>query len=101
MDKDISFVTGTKDFTAQLTQAKQAGSDAIVIACLQTEGSIILKQLRDMGIEQPIFGSNAFGDTVTVGLAGKAIEGVYSVTACAQHAEPDRSPFFRQIFEDL
>lgn len=94
VDKDISFVTGTKDFTAQLTQAKQAGSDAIVIACLQTEGSIILKQLRDMGIEQPIFGSNAFGDTVTVGLAGKAIEGVYSVTAWVPNTpNPTGAPF--------
>lgn len=81
VDANISFTTGTKDFTAQLTQAQSANSDAIVIAGLQTEDAIIIQQLRDMGLEQPVYGSNGFGDTVTVGMAGEAIEGVYSVTA--------------------
>ena len=78
---DISFTNGTKDFTAQLTQAQQDDADAIVIACLQTEAAILAQQMRDMGIDKPVFGSNAWGDPVTVELAGDAMNNAYSVTA--------------------
>ena len=77
----LSYTSGTKDFTAQLTQAIQTNSDAIVMACLYTEAAIIIQQARDMGIDRPIFGSNAFGDPIAIDLAGDAINDVYSVTA--------------------
>ena len=81
VDADIPFTNGTKDFTAQVTQAMQKNSDALVVACLQTEAAIFAQQARAMGMEQPIFGSNAWGDPVTIGLAGEAMNGAYSVTA--------------------
>jgi len=100
VDADISFTTGTKDFTAQLTQAQKAGSEAIVIAGLQTEDAIIIQQLRDMGMTQPVFGSNGFGDTVTVGMAGKSIEGVYSVTAWVPNTPNELGAAFSKKYHD-
>ena len=81
VDGVVSYTSGTKDFTAQLTQAAANDSDALVMACLYTEAAIIIQQTRDMGIDKPVFGSNAFGDPIAIGLAGEAINDVYSVTA--------------------
>lgn len=78
---DIPFTTGTKDFTAQITQAMQQNSDALVVNCLQTEAAIFIQQAKAMGLDIPVFGSNAFGDPVTVDLAGEAMNDCYSVTA--------------------
>ena len=81
VDEMVSYTSGTKDFTAQLTRAQQNDSDAIVMASLYTEAAILIQQTRSMGIEKPVFGSNAFGDPITIGLAGDAINDAYSVTA--------------------
>ncbi len=100
VDEVLSFTNGTKDFTAQLTRAAANGSDALVVACLQTEAAILIQQARDMGIEQPVFGSNAFGDPVTVELAGEAINGAYSVTAWVPNTPNEMGAAFSKKYEE-
>ncbi len=77
----VPFTTGTKDFSSHLAQIQNSGAQGIVIACFHTEAAIIMSQMRALGMEQPVFGSNAFGDPVTISLAGDAINGVYSATS--------------------
>lgn len=100
VDDMIAFTSGTKDFTAQITNASAKDSDAIVIACLQTEAAIITQQMKAMGVEKPIFGSNAFGDTVTIGLAGDAMNGAYSVTAWVPDAPTELGGPFSKKYHD-
>ena len=100
VDADIPFTNGTKDFTAQVTQAMQAGSDALVVACLQTEAAIFAQQARSLGIEQPIFGSNAWGDPVTIGLAGEAMNDAYSVTAWVPNTPNEKGLAFSKKYEE-
>ena len=99
VDQVLSFTNGTKDFTAQLTQAAANNSDALVVACLQTEAAILIQQARDMGITQPVFGSNAFGDPVTIDLAGEAINGAYSVTAWVPNTPNPAGAAFSKKYE--
>ena len=100
VDELISFTNGTKDFTAQLTKAQQNDSDAIIMACLYTEGAILIQQTRAMGIEKPVFGTNAFGDPITIDLAGEAINGVYSATAWVPDAiKPEGKEFSEKYTE--
>ena len=77
----VPFTTGTKDFSSHLAQIQNSGAEGVVIACFHTEAAIIMGQMRALGMEQPVFGSNAFGDPVTISLAGDAINGVYSATS--------------------
>lgn len=77
----VPFTTGTKDFSSHLAQIQNSGAEGVVIACFHTEAAIIMTQMRALGMEQPVFGSNAFGDPVTISLAGDAINGVYSATS--------------------
>ncbi|MBQ6373172.1 MAG: ABC transporter substrate-binding protein [Clostridia bacterium] len=75
---DIPFTTGTKDFSSHLAQIQNSGAEAVVVSCFHTEAAIILQQMQALEMEQPVFGSNAFGDPITIGLAGDAINGAYS-----------------------
>ncbi len=77
----VPFTTGTKDFSSHLAQIQNANVEAVIAACFHTEAAILLQQMRALGMELPVFGSNAFGDPVTIELAKDAINGVYSVTA--------------------
>ena len=100
VDADIPFTNGTKDFTAQIAQAMQQNSDALVVACLQTEAAIFAQQARSLGIEQPIFGSNAWGDPVTIDLAGEAMNGAYSVTAWVPNTPNEKGLEFSKKYEE-
>lgn len=101
VDGEISFTNGTKDFTAQLSQAMQLNSDALVIGCLQTEAAILTQQARALGIDKPIFGSNAFGDPVTVELAGEAMNDAYSVTAWVPNTPNAIGLEFSKKYEEI
>ena len=100
VDDVISYTSGTKDFTAQLTQAAENDSDALVMACLYTEAAIIIQQTRDMGIDKPVFGSNAFGDPIAIDLAGDAINDVYSVTAWVPNTPHPLGAAFSQKYTE-
>ena len=100
VDEVISYTSGTKDFTAQLTQAAANDSDALVMACLYTEAAIIIQQTRDMGIDKPVFGSNAFGDPIAIDLAGDAINDVYSVTAWVPNTPNPLGSAFSQKYTE-
>lgn len=77
---DVPFTAGTKDFSSHLAQIQNCGAEAIIACCIYTEAAIILQQKAALEMEQPIFGSNAFGDPITISLAGDAINGVYSAS---------------------
>ena len=77
---DVPFTTGTKDFSSHLAQIQNTGAEAIIVCCIYTEAAIILQQKQALEMEQPVFGSNAFGDPITISLAGDAINGVYSAS---------------------
>src|SRR6185436_10733288 len=51
---------GDKDFRAQLTAIKAANVDGIYVPGFYTEAALIVKQARDLGINQPLFGIDAW-----------------------------------------
>ncbi len=74
----VPFTTGTKDFSSHIAIIQQSGADVIIAAAFQTEAAILIQQIRSMGIDSPILGSNGFADPVTIGLAGELCDNVYS-----------------------
>ena len=54
-----TFADKDTDFSAQLTKIQQAKPDVIVVASLYQEGALIMKKMREMGMNQPVVGSNA------------------------------------------
>ncbi|MHC5268146.1 ABC transporter substrate-binding protein [Enterococcus sp. LJL98] len=65
-----NFTKGDKDFQAILTKVKNADFDVLYIPGYYEEAGLIIKQARELGIEQPIIGADGFGDEKMVQLAG-------------------------------
>jgi branched-chain amino acid transport system substrate-binding protein len=72
----ITFARGDSDFSAQLTKAKAANPQAIVVSALAREGTLLLIQARNLGITVPFIGGNGFNDTNVITRAGPAAEGL-------------------------
>ncbi len=63
------------DMTAQLTNAKNAGPQALVVWTIGPAGSIVSKNKAQLGIDLPLFQCHGLPDPKYIELAGKASEG--------------------------
>ena len=93
----VPFTTGTKDFSSQIAQVQNSGAEAIIGACFQTEAAILITQIRAMGLDVPILGSNAFADPVTIQLAGDGTDDAALARAIGAHQRNDAAALDGQI----
>ena len=70
-----SFGPRDTDMTAQLTKAKNAGPQALVVWTIGPAGSIVSKNKSQLGIDLPLFQCHGLPDPKYIELAGKASEG--------------------------
>lgn len=75
-----SFTTKDRDFSAQLTKIKASGAEFLFTPQYYDEVPLIVKQARELGFTQPIFGSDSWGSAELVKLAGTSVEGLYFST---------------------
>lgn len=76
---NVSFSTGDIDFAAQVTKAKAANPDGIVIAGLYNEGGNIAREIRKQGLKQPIIGALGMAEPRFLEIAGPAADGAMVV----------------------
>ncbi|MCC3764843.1 ABC transporter substrate-binding protein [Glycomyces sp. TRM65418] len=84
---DETFETTDTDFSAQLTKILDADVDAVILSALPGATVPLVTQARDLGIEAPIVGGNAFNSPVLVGALGDAAEGLIVGGAWSAAAE--------------
>lgn len=77
---DEKYTRGDVDYTAQLTKIRGANADAILDWSRYHEGALIAKQVKQMGITLPIFGSDGAAHPKYIELGGDAVEGAYYAT---------------------
>ncbi|MFC2113486.1 ABC transporter substrate-binding protein [Bacteroidota bacterium] len=77
---EIRYEDGETSFTTQIERIRNATPDAIVLWGNAKETALILKQMRDMGLEQPVYGSDRLMNPLFLEIAGPLAEGV--VTTC-------------------
>lgn len=75
------FERGDTDFSQQLRKLRDAKIEGLVIWAEWPEAALILKQMREMGMKQPVFSSSRTAYPKLLEVAGPAAEGL--VTACA------------------
>jgi len=73
--KRVEFNIADKDFTPQLLELKQANPDVIFISGHPAGGAIILRQARELGLTQAVFGSATMVDNAVPANAKSAAEG--------------------------
>ena len=69
-----TFNPGDTDMTAQLTKIKGSDAEAILMWNAGKEAAIVLKNAKDLGIKQPIYGSHGNARKELVEGAGDAAE---------------------------
>lgn len=84
---EVRYELGESDFTTQLTRIKTTNPDAIVIWGNAEEAGLIVNQIREMGMDQPVFGSDRLMSPQFLDIAGKNAEGI--VTTCQYNPEAD------------
>jgi branched-chain amino acid transport system substrate-binding protein len=87
----------TKDFTGILTKLKSTDADCLFIAGLYTEGALIAKQAKQLGINLPIYSNEALFEQVYIDLAGDAAEGT---KVCGLLLPTDPDPVIQKFVND-
>ncbi|MDR0847402.1 MAG: ABC transporter substrate-binding protein [Lactobacillales bacterium] len=84
-----NFISGDKNFQAQLTKIKSQNVDALFVPAYFNEAGLIIKQAREMGINCPIFGADGFSSETLGEIAGdKNVSNVYYTDTFNLDAKP-------------
>ncbi|MCD6544668.1 MAG: ABC transporter substrate-binding protein [Flavobacteriaceae bacterium] len=94
------FEDGETDFEMQLKKIKKASPDAILIWGNAKESALILKQIRKMGMKQPVYGSDRIVSSEFLDIAGQDAEGVVSTSPYNPEADiPELKAFQTNYFK--
>ena len=75
------FMSGDKDFSAQIARLKGAGADAVFVSAVPNEAGLSVKQIREAGLELPILSGDGFDTELVASVPGKKLaHGVYFTT---------------------
>jgi len=89
-----AYMTGTTDFTPQLTKLMADKPEAIFLCGYHPEGALIAGQGRKLGFDGPLFGADGIDNVDYINIAGKAAENTYcTVPFLAQSAGPAGQDF--------
>ncbi len=93
---ELKFDRGDEDFSMQLRMLQEAHIQGLVIWGEPPEAALILKQMRAMGMKQPVFGSSRLAYPGLLQAAGSAAEGLVTTAAL----DPTRTNARWQSFRD-
>lgn len=83
-----NYTSGDTDFSAALTNLANQDFDVLFIPGYYEQGGPIIKQAREMGIDQPILGPDGFSNTALAELAGPSnMNDVYYTTHFTELSE--------------
>lgn len=94
-----TFSDGDTDYSAQLTNIQAAEPDVIAVASLLQEGSVIMSAARDMGLNQPVIGSNGFNSPAFIEQSGAAADGAIVGTPWFPGRESEITQNFNEAYE--
>jgi len=99
--EEQKYTAGDKDFKAQLTAIKYKNPEAIFIPGYYTDVGLIAIQAREIGITNPLFGSDGWeSEKLTEGKAKDALEGCFfSTHVSAEDPNPKVQEFIKKYKE--
>jgi branched-chain amino acid transport system substrate-binding protein len=87
--------TGEKDFSALISKLKAANVDVVYWGGLHTEGGLIVRQMRDQGVNAPLMSGDGIADNEFAAIAGPGATG----TLMTFPPDPRNRPEARAIVE--
>jgi len=94
------FLPGDQDFSGQLQVIKDSRADAVVLWADEIPAARILKQMRALGMKQPVFGSYRTLGPEFLGEAGSGAEGFEAVFPYDPSSNHPRWLDFNRRFEE-
>ena len=93
-----AYMTGTTDFTPQLTKLLRDKPEAIFLCGYHPEGALIAGQARKLGFTGPLFGADGIDNEDYIKIGGKAAENTYlTVPFLAASAGPAGKDFAKRF----
>jgi branched-chain amino acid transport system substrate-binding protein len=77
----VKYAPGTTDYSEPLRRLKSLRLDGLVLWGTARQAGMILKQMRAMGMKQPVFGSSRVAYPEVLKIAGPAAEGLVAIAA--------------------
>jgi len=79
---------GEKDFSALVSKIKQSGADLVYWGGLHTEGGLIVRQMRDQGVQAPLMGADGITTDEFAQVGGPGVVGTLMTFA----PDPRKNP---------
>lgn len=92
------FNADEKQFGPILSQIQNSDVDGIIAACHTNPASLIIVQSKDVGLELPCIGSNAFSSIVARQAAKELADGWYSITDWTENGQSGRAKEFAEAY---
>lgn len=90
---------GDKDFSPILTTVKQTNPDVLMFGGMYSEGGLIIKQMRDLGLTCPMLSGDGVFDPEYIRIAGAAAEGTLLSYAPSAENIPTAQQFLKNYRE--
>ena len=97
---EMAYDMGTTDFSLHLERLKRERLDAVVHWGNDTEGALILNQMRDMGMEQPYFACDRCLSDEFIEIAGANADDVMCTSPWNPTSDSPRLAEFRKAFSE-
>jgi len=86
---------GDKDFSALVSKIKSAGADLVFWGGLQTEGGLLVRQMRDQGVNATLMGADGIATEEFAAVGGPGVVGTLMTFA----PDPRRRPEAKAVVE--
>jgi branched-chain amino acid transport system substrate-binding protein len=93
------FDHGTTDFYTLLTRLRAMQPDGIFVAAETQDGSLLVKQLKELGVQSKVFGVGSWATNDFVKLAGAAAEGIYAAVPYAATMDTPKNRGFVNAYQ--
>jgi len=91
---------GETDFRKQLESIKRVSPDAVLIWGNAKESALVLKQIREMGMEQPVYASDRVVSNEFLKIAGAHAEGIISTSPYDPKADNPKLKKFKTEYSE-
>jgi branched-chain amino acid transport system substrate-binding protein len=85
--------TGEKDYSALVSKLKQANVDVVYFGGLHTEAGLIIRQMRDQGLNAPLMSGDGIVSAEFVSIAGPGADGTLMTFA----PDPRKNPNAKDV----
>ncbi len=89
--------TGEKDFSALVSKLKAAGADLVYWGGLHTEGGLIVRQMRDQGLQTVLMSGDGITSDEFASIGGPGVEGTLMTFPPDPRRRPEAAAVVRRF----